>query len=1688
MTLRAPTKRVIRDRAMPGVPSQYVTKPDPAWLGANPRYAAEFQFALKSLQGGGKALSLEFWQDGAFWDDRVGSAALPLPSTEPASLWEMTDAAQEREFTLDIQQGSKRAAGAVRVSITVRGGDAMKQDVLYPEFYVGTKVVPNLRVFGIAAGGDEGAVAAATPADGPLSMEEQLKTSRVELRVRPLEEGAAVDTPDVAKFIFARGDGTDAATTAADDAAYDKYRVNEWKWVKKNPEYALRRLVGEVVATDPVAMTVDVRWLGDPNDTVYSYTAMPAFLDVLPIEHAKQSKAVGQGCEWSPLDYYQVSQLRHSHKVLEQMYAHTQRKLAKYVQALAMESDISEATKQEVEDLVYNAELSRRGWLALYAVLHAFEANWECLAKEREYSYAYSWDDQATPVQRAMIRALFDRTFPARHRYAIFKAAGLAGALQLDGSPVCDGRLRQLVDGWKHGTCEVEDLQEVEAALVAWTGTLAASKMAKMALDSMMNGIVGYLHPEGVARSVVLSRTFMCHVVNDAARFMRLALSDLALPQSLMTLPDAAEVKAEIATLLAPHAEGGPWVLVTLMENINNIYMLYSSEALEEYIDPSQGREPKSFVADLKELTKRERSKPVLTRKKPTSGLYQNWMLFKAIEAKFGIAVSEFFKLMLYLITVNFFCFILWFWIVVFPWALWAEEEPHVTVDHGKAWLNLIGFGTNFSDYNKTHLAAFVASNGTAVAGGESFLFPTRAMAEGNYWWYGAYPATFNGRAFLAGSAPDDHSDWSEYRVGAAYTACIIFSFMVAFVLFAAEMVSRKRRDFGTNTALDEYTARWARALERKADDGLMHQRRVDTKALEPATREQAEKLGRLKMLGSNHLHALYSFDIGLNNPKGRATKVEAAGKYWQLQYDLYGFKQSMPMDDWILLLQKFLNVLGSLLCLIIFSLGIFLLTYIEDRQKELVDYWSFLPGLLVNCVVSSFPLMMSMVVEMVEIHYDEAFKTYKSIGVAFAATMSSLVYITIRYMDQQDEVDHVCPTNNLAAIYYNLTVTAFAVGCVSFFAVNSLKFTMNYSSFYPDGVATIHFESMLLRVPVKYFPSADHDVRVNRLEDAVTVTFLKDAHLVARELYLTVADIIRGGAGVAVKESAGTQVDIEKNSVLGQQAALAPACRAEALDTLKAGRDAVENARADMREAVTAHFANGDEKDTVLRLAEQRLDTLSSDELLSPQVKAARADLAGCLPGMIDDALNADRAANFETMMTTMSAFKDNRAFQKVYKEFEALARKKETFASWKYARVPLMHHLDLDAHWFPSATGVSGYHYLPDSRPLWMSAPHMALYDSHGEFLRSVRTNMATDAEEKKLKFLEEQIKHLRKELEELDEQFEEMRQHGTDEQQQAVLVQISLRVFELCRLMRFFVYLAQKLEYTQRVNLFTHLLNTTKKSLPTESGHQEINLPSEVLQLIHLQSLIWITSLFSPMALGHGALVLALFFAIRLFTYARLISPPKKPLAIGANSYFFYAMIMMTLLCCLVPTAAFFYKEQTCGPHLGTSPVAGMWDWIGDWPYVPRRIMVWAFEPYVLMVWVVLFFTVAAVLTSLFLRAKDELAEKNRELASMKVLTAEKIDSLSKFADSLRTQQRSRVLADHSDKSGGGYASSDTFRLRLTNNLSSTLATMNAEVRGRQLGGDGDDSGVEKLKAFSRLRAIADRVVASNKDKTA
>ncbi|KAK9826687.1 hypothetical protein WJX74_010146 [Apatococcus lobatus] len=156
-------------------------------------------------------------------------------------------------------------------------------------------------------------------------------------------------------------------------------------------------------------------------------------------------------------------------------------------------------------------------------------------------------------------------------------------------------------------------------------------------------------------------------------------------------------------------------------------------------------------------------------------------------------------------------------------------------------------------------------------------------------------------------------------------------------------------------------------------------------------------------------------------------------------------------------------------------------------------------------------------------------------------------------------------------------------------------------------------------------------------------------------------------------------------------------------------------------------------------------------------------------------------------------------------------------------------------------------------------------------------------------------------------------------------------------------------------------------------------DFDAPQTIIQVIEVQALVWLGSMFAPLLPAVGCLALLLIFQTKYFLAIFLLSPPRVRFSAQRTSTLAYFLLLGALVLCSIPLVFnMTWQRDRCGPNQGTSMRAALAAGIAASPRVVSQILRWVVDPMVLVsVAILLAFCLAVVLIQKHGKSKGLLA---------------------------------------------------------------------------------------------------------------
>ena len=1401
---------------------------------------SRFQVPLPQYRSGqNPTVTVQVWLKGSVVDERLGAFTLDLPSSYPSE---------------DIQPGEVSSTGYLPKGDD-GWGDCMHNET-DREGHIGRGTVTYRRVF-------------------------FKPCSKSPFATVPEVYNGTIVMPNM--FDWGLGIGSEARNGLHHVNDVSCYEHESWPFVQSQGDnFDINRMTGEVKDVNGKKGLVQVQWHGDSE--ARWYRCGHGATDVIPLVHA--TTATATTTQWNPLDFYEGKDVRQMVYVLRQMYQLVTR-------MINQELDGARSTER-LEEIIDRAILPTGGWSALHAILSAVIGQHDQMTSSETHSFKYAWDTEASGLKRDFLAAVFDPSFPARDRYhllhscriisedidddlydepnvavdtAPFEGEGEAEqtAINVAAKPVVyspllrtDAVTWEEIRSWRDSNVFTPaGLAACKEKVLEWTREKTNARAVKSSVDRLLPKLVARLESTG-NRSVVLSQVFLAAVTDEAVRSVCKMERDLRALAGLTGFPGQDEKALAIREMLSPlwSQDGspcnGPHKMMKLVSDLEEASLLQTAEAIEDTVSVKPRVPGKDFIHSLQVFSKAELRKGATRlgcgERVSLWWERQRWLSFltrsdtcEQMEAKHGSAIGEFFKLLLFCIRLNIVGFVLWFFLVIVPWADWIEKSD-ITIHKNSAWGTIIGL-RDYVEYSSTEVANVNAApfvNYTSVA-----------MQEGNWFLYGAYPPRMSSSANLRGTVRDYTTN---YRMDAAWTATALLTLIIVFLIIMYEIgkrMSSAASGIAKGSNVEQYKAKWTRTLKKDERYGadrlsLVDQQLYDSSSINPTRIDQIEEVAELQLLDDEKITALLNWNIGLNDRQGGARKMDSGKQYWELQHALIGYSRAEPektgqvCSDYNRVVV--LRCIGWFLSAWVIGCGIWLLWIVLENRQSLDDESEYIAPFVISCILSVMPTLLKFIVRFLEYYEDPNHAIYHSISRQFFAKMFGLLFVALTALDNK-ELSERCHINDTATLFYQLVFMGLIVGCAVNFGMGLAFRILGHYFLFPNSIKKILTETTRLSVPKKYWPAEGHTAEYD--ETTRTASIENDSNAEQRAAFVVAAEM---GLMYASANAERDNADLRNT-------------REELLAEQLKPRDSTTDAEINrLRSAFDSEAST--------------IRTKASESITAKLTEASAPDAENC----VQDVLEA-QSQFFETKDFALEDYADDYEMQKVIRivrkvlkdvpedvalggpEREGCDRAPD--ASILFSTTEVMP---------PLHPGTSGFHMPHAERQRWRTDENLLILDVQGEMKPQVRAALVTSVEKKRTKILDEALKRRAERIIDLQNAY-----NGSDKVD-AVFEQICTERREFKRELRDRVYLRQKKHYSQRVNRALETLQNVRETMPPASGKSEYDLPAQVIDFIYLQSIIWAGSAFSPMMMIQGVIATAIYFYMSRLIFQLFHTPLK------------------------------------------------------------------------------------------------------------------------------------------------------------------------------------------------------------------
>ncbi|KAH7298936.1 hypothetical protein KP509_25G065300 [Ceratopteris richardii] len=133
------------------------------------------------------------------------------------------------------------------------------------------------------------------------------------------------------------------------------------------------------------------------------------------------------------------------------------------------------------------------------------------------------------------------------------------------------------------------------------------------------------------------------------------------------------------------------------------------------------------------------------------------------------------------------------------------------------------------------------------------------------------------------------------------------------------------------------------------------------------------------------------------------------------------------------------------------------------------------------------------------------------------------------------------------------------------------------------------------------------------------------------------------------------------------------------------------------------------------------------------------------------------------------------------------------------------------------------------------------------------------------------------------------------------------------------------------------------------------RQLSLETLVIDIVYLESLVWVGSSFSPIAPLLGLFCNYVTFSYMKFSLRRYYGPMKKPYSASRTSNLTHGLLLLALILCSLPASASLVQKTNgiCGPIAeGSSMYQTLSDYIEGTPTLFRVILQWLGNPVILI----------------------------------------------------------------------------------------------------------------------------------------
>ncbi|MCO5557092.1 hypothetical protein L7F22_010648 [Adiantum nelumboides] len=133
------------------------------------------------------------------------------------------------------------------------------------------------------------------------------------------------------------------------------------------------------------------------------------------------------------------------------------------------------------------------------------------------------------------------------------------------------------------------------------------------------------------------------------------------------------------------------------------------------------------------------------------------------------------------------------------------------------------------------------------------------------------------------------------------------------------------------------------------------------------------------------------------------------------------------------------------------------------------------------------------------------------------------------------------------------------------------------------------------------------------------------------------------------------------------------------------------------------------------------------------------------------------------------------------------------------------------------------------------------------------------------------------------------------------------------------------------------------------------RQLSIENLVIDIVYLESLVWVGSSFSPVAPTLGLFCNFMMFSYMKFSLRRFYEPMKKPYSASRTSNLTHGLLLLALILCSLPASATLVQKSSgvCGPIAENSSMyKTLSDYIEETPTLFRVILQWLGNPAILM----------------------------------------------------------------------------------------------------------------------------------------